>query len=86
MSEVTLQRLLPEPGMVTAVEAVDGLVLAELAPDHRPYVVLNMVATVDGAAAVAHRTAPISNPAATSRILITRSFRRAPCPRRPSVG
>lgn len=63
MTEVMLRRLLPEPGMVTAAEALDQLNLAELAPEHRPYVVLNMVATADGAAAVAHRTAPISNPA-----------------------
>jgi 5-amino-6-(5-phosphoribosylamino)uracil reductase len=63
MTEVVLRRLLPEPGTVTAAEALANLMLAELAPEHRPYVVLNMVATADGAAAVAHRTAPISNPA-----------------------
>ncbi len=63
MTEVALRRLLPEPGIVTAVQALDGLALAGMAPDHRPYVVLNMVATADGAASVAHRTAPISNPA-----------------------
>jgi riboflavin-specific deaminase-like protein len=63
MTEVLLRRLLPEPGMVTASEILDGLVLADLAPEHRPYVALNMVATADGAAAVDHRTAPISNPA-----------------------
>jgi riboflavin-specific deaminase-like protein len=63
MTAVTLRRLLPEPGTVTAEEALAGLALADLAPDHRPYVVLNMVATADGAAAVAHHTAPISNAA-----------------------
>jgi riboflavin-specific deaminase-like protein len=40
---------------------LDGLALADLAPDRRPYLVLNMVSTADGAAAVAHRTAPMSN-------------------------
>jgi riboflavin-specific deaminase-like protein len=55
--------LLPDPGIVTAIEASEGLALPERATDHRPYLVLNMVATADGAAAVAHRTAPISNPA-----------------------
>jgi riboflavin-specific deaminase-like protein len=60
---VVLRRLLPEPGSVTAIEALEGLALADLASDHRPYVVLNMVATADGAATVAHRTAPISSPA-----------------------
>jgi riboflavin-specific deaminase-like protein len=63
MTAVTLRRLLPEPGTVTAEEVLDGLELADLAPDHRPYVVLNMVATADGVAAVAHHTAAISNPA-----------------------
>jgi riboflavin-specific deaminase-like protein len=60
---VQLRRLLPAPGTVTAIEALEGLALADKATDHRPYVVLNMVATADGAATVAHRTAPISNPA-----------------------
>jgi riboflavin-specific deaminase-like protein len=63
VTAVALRRLLPEPGVVTAVEALEGLALADLAPEHRPYVVLNMVATADGAATVAHRTAPISSPA-----------------------
>ena len=60
---VVPQRLLPEPGAVTAIQALEGLALADLATDHRPYLVLTMVATVDGAAAVAHRPAPLSNPA-----------------------
>lgn len=60
---MVLRRLLPEPGSVTAVAALEGLALAELAPAHRPYLVLNMVASVDGAAAVAHRTAPMSTSA-----------------------
>ena len=63
MTELVLRRLLPQPGTVTAIEALEGLALAEMAAEHRPYLVLNMVATADGAAAVAHRTAPISNPA-----------------------
>jgi riboflavin-specific deaminase-like protein len=63
VTDVVLRRLLPQPGTVTAIEALEGLSLADSAPDHRPYLVLNMVATADGAAAVAHRTAPISNPA-----------------------
>ncbi|MEO7194972.1 MAG: dihydrofolate reductase family protein, partial [Pseudonocardiaceae bacterium] len=60
---VVLRRLLPGPRSVTAIEALEGLALAGLAPAHRPYLVLNMVASVDGAAAVAHRTAPMSTPA-----------------------
>ena len=60
---MSLRRLLPESGIVTAIEAVQGLALADLAAEHRPYVVLNMVTTADGMATVAHRTAPISNAA-----------------------
>ncbi|MFN2479003.1 MAG: RibD family protein [Pseudonocardiaceae bacterium] len=62
MTEFVLRQLLPEPGIVTVIEALEGLALVDLAAEHRPYLVLNMVATADGAAAVAHRTAPISNP------------------------
>ncbi|MDQ3887612.1 MAG: dihydrofolate reductase family protein, partial [Actinomycetota bacterium] len=62
-SPVRLRRLLPEPGTVTAAEVLDGIALGERAPAGRPYVVLNMVATVDGAATVAGRTAPMSDQA-----------------------
>jgi hypothetical protein len=58
-----MRRLLPEPGTVTAVDVFDDVAFAELAPADRPYVVLNMVATADGAASVGNRTAPISNQA-----------------------
>src|ERR1700742_4354865 len=47
--DVPFRRLIPDNGTVTAVEAVDGLEFDD--PGHRPYLVLNMVATVDGAAA-----------------------------------
>ena len=63
MTAVTLRQLLPEPGTVTAEQVLDGLALADLAPPYRPYVVVNMVATADGAAAVGDHTAPISNAA-----------------------
>lgn len=58
---VVLRRLLPEPGELTADELVDPLRLGELAPPERPYVAVNMVATVDGRATVSGRTAPISS-------------------------
>src|SRR3954467_10195715 len=55
------RRLLPVPG-------ADGLTAAELAeavpgsvPDGRPFVLLNMIATADGRATIAGRTAPIAN-------------------------
>lgn len=43
-----LERILPPDGQTTPDEAASGLALAELAPDDRPYLVLNMVSTVDG--------------------------------------
>src|SRR3954447_21349334 len=55
------RRLLPVPG-------ADGLTAAELAaavpgsvPDGRPFVLLNMIATADGRATIAGRTAQIAN-------------------------
>ncbi|MBA3328586.1 MAG: dihydrofolate reductase family protein [Solirubrobacterales bacterium] len=58
---VLLRRLHPDPATLTPAEVVDGLDLAARAPADRPYVVLNMVATADGRATVAGRTAPISS-------------------------
>jgi riboflavin-specific deaminase-like protein len=58
---VTLRALLPEPGSLTADEATAGLDYAAHAPRDRPFVAVNMVATVDGRASVAGRTAPISS-------------------------
>jgi riboflavin-specific deaminase-like protein len=58
---VVLRRLLPEPGKLTADELVGALRFWELAPAGRPYVAVNMVATVDGRASVGGRTAPISS-------------------------
>ncbi len=60
---VQLRRLLPDAGSVTADELAGELDLAAAAPEARPYVVVNMVATVDGRASVAGRTAPISSAA-----------------------
>jgi riboflavin-specific deaminase-like protein len=58
---VALRRLLPEPGELTADELVGALRFWELAPAGRPHVAVNMVATVDGRASVAGRTAPLSS-------------------------
>jgi riboflavin-specific deaminase-like protein len=58
------RRLLPEPG-----EFADGAALVQeldfnsLAPDDRPYLVLNMVTTADGRATIAGRSGPIGNQA-----------------------
>lgn len=58
---VTLRRLAPQPGELTPEEATSGLRLGERAPAHRPYVVGNMVATVDGHATLARRSGPIGD-------------------------
>jgi riboflavin-specific deaminase-like protein len=58
-----LRRLLPDPAEVTAMEAVSGLRLAELAPPDRPYLVLNMVATLDGRITIDGRSGAIGDQA-----------------------
>ena len=59
---IRLQRLLPAGGEVTPA-FFDGLDLAGRAGDSRPYLVLNMVATLDGKATIRGRTAAIGNAA-----------------------
>jgi riboflavin-specific deaminase-like protein len=56
-----LRRLLPEAGSLSADALAASLDFAAAAPESRPFVALNMVATVDGRASVAGRTAPISS-------------------------
>jgi riboflavin-specific deaminase-like protein len=58
---VALRRLLPSAGSLTADALVASLDFAKRASESRPFVALNMVATVDGRASVAGRTAPISS-------------------------
>jgi riboflavin-specific deaminase-like protein len=58
---VDLRRLLPSAGSLTADALVASVDFAARAPGSRPFVALNMVATVDGRASVAGRTAPISS-------------------------
>jgi riboflavin-specific deaminase-like protein len=61
-----LQRLLPAGADAGAQEIVDGLGLwqaPEPPPAGRPYVILNMVATVDGRASIDGRSAPLSSSA-----------------------
>ncbi|HEY1540636.1 MAG TPA: dihydrofolate reductase family protein [Solirubrobacteraceae bacterium] len=60
---MTLRRLLPSAGALTADELVSSLDFAALAPDDRPYVAVNMVATVDGRASVAGRSGTMSSAA-----------------------
>jgi riboflavin-specific deaminase-like protein len=60
---VKLRRLHPDPGETTTEAASTGLRLAELAPTDRPYIVLNMVGTLDGRIAIDGRSGPIGNQA-----------------------
>lgn len=54
-----LRRIHPDGAVVTIDEAADELRLVEHARPQRPYVVANMVATVDGHAAVGGRSGPL---------------------------
>ena len=58
-----LRRLLPDPAELTPEEAVSGLRLGDLAPPDRPYLVLNMVSTLDGRIAIDGRSGPIGGEA-----------------------
>jgi riboflavin-specific deaminase-like protein len=60
---VKLRRLLPDPAELTPEEATTGLLLGDLAPADRPYVVLNMVATLDGRIAIDGRSGAIGGEA-----------------------
>src|SRR5437763_5389411 len=60
---VKLRRLLPEPGEVTVEEATSGMRLGDLAPPERPYLVLNMVSTLDGRITIDGRSGAIGDDA-----------------------
>ncbi len=53
---MALNRLYPSPGETTPEELASELDLAALAPPTRPYVILNMVSTLDGRAALGGNT------------------------------
>lgn len=58
-----LRRLHPTPGELTAEEATSGFDFGRLAPPERPYVVLNMIATLDGRITIDGRSGPIGGAA-----------------------
>jgi riboflavin-specific deaminase-like protein len=60
---VKLRRLLPDPGEIDVEDATAGMRLADLAPAERPYLVLNMVSTLDGRIAIDGRSGPIGDEA-----------------------
>jgi riboflavin-specific deaminase-like protein len=53
---VELRRLYPRPGTSNPEDLISGLDLGSRAPVDRPYLILNMVASLDGKAAVEGRT------------------------------
>lgn len=58
------RQLYPEPAeLPDGAAVVDGLDFAALAPDDRPYLVLNMVTTADGRVTIGGRSGPIGNAA-----------------------
>jgi riboflavin-specific deaminase-like protein len=60
---VQLRRLAPDPATVTPAEALEGLALADHAPEDRPYVAVNFVASVDGRATFEGRSGPLGDEA-----------------------
>jgi riboflavin-specific deaminase-like protein len=58
---VLLQRLFPDRGETTPEQLASELRLGELAPPGRPYLVVNMVSTLDGKATLEWRTRGISS-------------------------
>ena len=56
-----LERLHPSHGETTPEELASGLRLGEKAPEGRPYLVVNMVSTLDGKATVDWRTKGLSS-------------------------
>lgn len=68
-----MQRLLPDPGPVSAIEQLDALDLPALAPQERPYVVSNFAITVDGHATITGRAGPIGSGADTEMLMELRA-------------
>jgi len=58
-----VRRLHPDPGEIDVAALFDAVGFAALAPPERPYLVVNMVASVDGRAAVDGRSGPLGGPA-----------------------
>lgn len=62
---MVFERLHPDPRSATAPELLAELRPGDHAPPDRPFVIVNMVATVDGRAAIGGRSGPIGGPADT---------------------
>lgn len=65
MTEPRFERLAPERVEATAAEVLATVRPGARAPDDRPFVMLNMVATADGRATIGGRSGPIGGPGDT---------------------
>ena len=63
-----VRRLLPDLGDTTVAEQLDTLDLRPQAPPDRPYLILNLVTTLDGRAAIGGRSGPIGSKADTEML------------------
>jgi riboflavin biosynthesis pyrimidine reductase len=66
-------RLLPDPGPTSVSEQLETYRPSEEAPDERPLVGMNFVATVDGRATIEGRSGPIGSDADTEMLVGLRS-------------
>ncbi len=56
-----MRRLIPEPGETSVEEQLDAYRPWDLAPEDRPFLAMNFVATVDGRATIEGRSGPIGS-------------------------
>jgi riboflavin biosynthesis pyrimidine reductase len=68
------QRLFPEPGESTAPDALAGLRARERAPAERPFVICNMVTSIDGRATVGGRSRGLGSAADTEMLVELRTI------------
>ena len=68
------QRLFPEPGEITAPDALAGLHARDRVPADRPFVIVNMVSSIDGRATVAGRSRSLGSDADTEMLVELRTI------------
>jgi riboflavin biosynthesis pyrimidine reductase len=68
-----MRRLLPDPGPTSVSEQLESYRPEEEAPEDRPLVGMNFVATVDGRATIAGRSGPIGSDTDTAMLVGLRS-------------
>src|SRR5215218_9650144 len=64
-----MRRLLPDPGPTSVSEQLEAYRPWEEAPEERPLVGMNFVATVDGRATIAGRSGPIGSDTDTAMLV-----------------